>query len=171
MGECPRESELSDGSAQEKTLEAAFFQKLGEALVLTSDGDRQGLLWGLAETAKELEASDLPPPRGEPRAPAAGCPVSPGSGWGLTSGGLGVGRAVPGLGSQTAIGMEESWGSEAGTQTCGEWGLESSQEGLSLRELKDVATAVHAPHSPDYKWPWASSSQRPRASSTCFLLR
>lgn len=123
---------------------------------------------GLAGTAKELEASDLPPPRGEPRAPAAGCPVSPGSGWGLTSGGLGVGRAVPGLGSQTAMGMEESRGSEAGTQTCGKWGLESS---LSLRELKDVATAVHAPHSPDYKRPWASSSQRPRASSTCLLLR
>ena len=91
-----------------------------------------------------------------------------GGGEGDMKGGV---AGVPGLGSQTAIGIEESWGSEAGTQTCGEWGLESSQEGLSLRELKDVATAVHAPHSPDYKWPWASSSQRPRASSTCFLLR
>lgn len=60
MAECPRESELSDGSAQEKTLEAAFFQKLRGAPVLTSDRDRQGPLWGLAGTAKELEASDLP---------------------------------------------------------------------------------------------------------------
>lgn len=32
MGESPRESELSDGSAREKILEAAFFQKLGEVL-------------------------------------------------------------------------------------------------------------------------------------------
>ena len=32
MGESPRESELSDGSAWEKILEAAFFQKLGEVL-------------------------------------------------------------------------------------------------------------------------------------------
>lgn len=32
------------------------------------------------------------------------------AGRGLSSGGLRVGRAVPGLGSQTAMGMEESWG-------------------------------------------------------------
>lgn len=32
-----------------------------------SNGERQGLLWGLAEATKELEASGLPPARGEPR--------------------------------------------------------------------------------------------------------
>ena len=82
-----------------------------------SNGDRQGLLWGLAEATKELEASGLPPtggshraPNTEPHAPAGGCPVSLSLGWGLSSGGLGVGRAIPGLGSQTAVGMEESQG-------------------------------------------------------------
>ena len=69
---------------------------------------------GLAGTAKELEASDLPPPRGEPRAPAAGCPVSPGSGWGSPLGVWGWGELFQGWAPRQQWGWKSPGGQKLG---------------------------------------------------------
>ena len=71
IGECPRESELSDGNALE-TLKAAFFQKLREARVLASDGDRQELLWDWRGQQRSLRPATSPHPGGSHGHPLQG---------------------------------------------------------------------------------------------------
>lgn len=154
MGESPRESELSDGSAREKILKAVFFQKLGEALQ-EKQWREAGAAVGTGRGNKGARGQRPPPSpggatghqtRSHARLPegalcrcvqAGGCPL----------GVCGWGEPFQGWAPRQQWAWKSPGGSESGAQTRSEWGAEGSQEGLSLQELKDGHCRPQSPQS------------------------